>query len=201
VLLVIGAMVVGSLPASSVSGVADVSGSVGVAAALLFFAAAAAGGVVGFLFALPRARFIDPVEPVPRGQSLSDPAASPATSPRSGIYLANSNLIKGSEGLTTIIVGLGLVNLTRIGLVVARLRAALTQPLGGSSSAGPIGWSTVTVGLLAGFLLVNLWTTVRVREMLEASQLERERVPALPGRSLREARAMMASAGRGRDGP
>jgi hypothetical protein len=197
VLLLIGAMVVSTLLASSVSGVANVSAAgVGVTAALLFFAAAAAGAAVGFLFGLPRTRFIDQVEPPPPGQSPDDPDARPATSgPTGTYYLANSNLIKVSDWLTTIIIGLGLVNLTRIGPAVARLQTGLTEPLGGSASAGVIGVSIVTVGLLAGFLIVYLWTTIRVRELLEDSELQRERVPTLQGRSLREARAMMASAG------
>jgi hypothetical protein len=60
VLLLIGAMVVSTVLASSVSGVADVSAAgVGVTAALLFFAAAAVGAAVGFLFELPRTRFSD----------------------------------------------------------------------------------------------------------------------------------------------
>ena len=93
----------------------EVSGlGVGLTAFALFGAAAAIGAGLGFLFGLPRSRYADLDA---SGPSNTTNAKSSET-PRSAHYLTNSNLIKVSDWLTTIIIGVGLVNLAKIGPAV-----------------------------------------------------------------------------------
>src|SRR4051812_7768648 len=99
-------------------GAADVG--VGVAAFLLFVAAAAVGAALGFLFGLPRARFTD--------QLASHDASASENKAPGGHYLANSNLIKVSDWLTTIVIGLGLVNLGGALPALRPLARALQPP-------------------------------------------------------------------------
>src|SRR5689334_22545629 len=80
-------------------GSAASSWGAGVTVFLLFVAAAAIGASLGFLFGLPRARVAD----------LSSPDGVTAAPPTgvATFYLTNSNLIKVSDWLTTIVIGLG----------------------------------------------------------------------------------------------
>ena len=106
------------------SGTVDVG--VGVTAFLLFTAAAAVGSAFGFLFGLPRARLTD--------QLATTGSAHPDTRTPSSHYLANSNLIKVSDWLTTIVIGLGLVN---VGNAVPALRS-LAQSTAGAPGRRPL---------------------------------------------------------------
>jgi hypothetical protein len=143
-----------------------VSGAgVGLTAFLLFAAGAAVGAVVGFLFGLPRARFADAGQADPQ-----NPAGVGSRTPRSAHYLTNSNLIKVSDWLTTIIIGLGLVNLAKIGPATSSLRATLEKPLGGAEYSGIIGVSVIVIALLSSMILCYLWTSIRVRELLEDAE-------------------------------
>jgi hypothetical protein len=166
-------------------GGADVG--VGVAAFLLFVAASAVGSALGFLFGLPRARLTDQL-------AATDSTHRENTSPSSH-YLANSNLIKVSDWLTTIVIGLGLVN---IGSAVPALRAlatALQAPLGGAPYAGAIGISMLMGGCIGGFVLVYVYTSIRVRQLLEDSDRQTEAVPHLAGLRLWEAERAMSASG------
>jgi hypothetical protein len=150
-------------------------GGAGVTAFLLFVAAAAVGALLGFLFGMPRARMADLTgEVTPRAATF---------------YLTNSNLIKVSDWLTTIVIGLGLVNLGKVVPALRDLGHALHQPLGGTAYAGAVGISVLIVGVLAGFILDYLWTSIRVRELLEeAERQNRHTVPELRNQTLGEAR-------------
>ncbi len=94
---------------------------------VLLFAAAACGALVGFLFALPR-----------------EAAVVSADAPQLR-YLSNSNLLKVSDWLTTIIVGLALVNIRSVGAVFGDLANALDDSLGGESESAAFArsrWSS-----------------------------------------------------------
>jgi hypothetical protein len=133
------------------------------------------GAVLGFLFGLPRARVAD---------STTTSAASAST-----FYLTNSNLIKVSDWLTTIVIGLGLVNLGKVVPALRSLGQALEAPLGGKPWAGTVGISVLIVGVLAGFILDYLWTSIRVRELLEESERQNQQtVPELRNQTLGEAK-------------
>jgi hypothetical protein len=158
------------------------SAGAGVTVFLLFVAAAAIGAALGFLFGLPRARVAD----------LSTPAGAPTTPPPTRVatyYLTNSNLIKVSDWLTTIVIGLGLVNLGKVVPGLRSLAGALHEPLGATAYSGAVGISVLIVGVLAGFVLTYLWTSIRVRELLEeAERQSQQTVPELRNQTLGEAR-------------
>jgi hypothetical protein len=168
---------------------------VGVAAFLLFVAAGTVGAVLGFLFGLPRSRFADLataadlVAPQPATPNPTGAPTAPTTSTR---YLTNSNLIKVSDWLTTIVIGLSLVNLGKALPALRSLSAALKAPLGGAAYAGAIGTSVLIVGSLAGFMLSYLWTSTRFRELLEEFERQLEKVPDFIGRTMIEAKGIAA---------
>jgi hypothetical protein len=179
-------LIVGFVLANSLAGNGRLAA--GVVVLVLFGAAGAVGAAAGFLFGLPRSRVADLTGSQPDVTSSGAKADKPAegtlsTSPVATYYLTNSNLIKVSDWLTTIIIGLGLVNLRQIGPAVRRLGSALKQPLGGAVYSGTIGVCVIIVGGLSAFLLAYLWTSIRVRELLEESerQSERDVVPLLEG--------------------
>ena len=150
-------------------------GGAGITVFLLFVAAAAVGAVLGFLFGLPRARVSD--------------LTSADSSPTSTFYLTNSNLIKVSDWLTTIVIGLGLVNLGKVVPALRSLGHALHDPLGGVAYSGAVGISVLIVGILAGFVLDYLWTSIRVRELLEEAERQNQQtVPELRNQTLGEAK-------------
>lgn len=151
---------------------------VGVATVLLFVAAAAVGTMAGFLFGMPRTQVADAL-------TAGDTAPAPRASTK---YLTNSNLIKVSDWLTTIIIGLGLVNLGKIVPGLRSLATALHAPLGGGRYAGTIGLSILIAGVVAGFLLVYLWTSIRFRELLEEAERGLEVVPDFQNETLANAR-------------
>ncbi|WP_250037843.1 PASTA domain-containing protein [Paractinoplanes maris] len=153
------------------------NGGAGVTAFLLFVAASAVGAALGFLFGLPRARAAE----------ASEAAANDGRA--ATFYLTNSNLIKVSDWLTTIVIGLGLVNLGKVVPSLRSLARALHDPLGATAYAGVVGISLLIIGLLAGLILNYLWTSIRVRELLEeAERQNRQTVPDLSNQTLAEAR-------------
>ncbi|MBL7257527.1 PASTA domain-containing protein [Paractinoplanes lichenicola] len=150
-------------------------GGAGVTAFLLFVAAAAVGAGLGFVFGLPRAR---------AAEASEGGGVQPGT-----FYLTNSNLIKVSDWLTTIVIGLGLVNLGKVVPSMRSLARALHDPLGGTAYAGAVGISVLVIGLMAGFLLNYLWTSIRVRELLEEAERQNQQtMPDLSNQTLGEAK-------------
>src|SRR3954451_11401420 len=172
VVLSVGVMVsAGPRPAAGAIGA-------GVTMFLLFTASAAIGAALGFLFGLPRARFTDELSAAAGSTGATGgPPAAPLHP--SAHYLANSNLIKVSDWLTTIVIGLGLVNLGSAVPALRTLATALQAPLGGAPYAGAIGISTLIGGCIGGFVLVYLYTSTRVRQLLEDSDRQTEAVPHL----------------------
>ncbi len=161
---------------------------VGLTAFALFGAAAAIGAGLGFLFGLPRSRYADLDA---SGPSNTTNAKSSET-PRSAHYLTNSNLIKVSDWLTTIIIGVGLVNLAKIGPAVEGLSNTLKTALGGAEYAGIAAVSSILIALVSALILCYLWTSIRVRELLEESEGQTERdIPQLVGLTVRDAKIVL----------
>ena len=173
---------------------ADTNGiGVGVVTFLLFVAAAAVGAALGFLFGLPRARFADQLNAASANAGEVG-ATSPAATAVSSHFLTNSNLTKVSDWLTTIVIGLGLVNLGRVIPALREFAAALEDPLGGYAYAGAIGISVLVAGTVASFLLVYLWTSIRFRELLEDSEKRFEpNVPNVVGMRVSEAKRLLGT--------
>ena len=182
VLIVVIVLIVSMVVVAIMLAMATHDGGAGVTSFVLFAAAAAIGAGLGFLFGLPRARIAD----------LAGDGTAPAPTPvtkASTYYLTNSNLIKVSDWLTTIAIGLGLVNLGKIGPAVRDLGHALHAPLGNAAYSGAVGVGVLIVGLLAGFILDYLWVSIRVRELLEESESQyQQHVPELRNRTVAEAR-------------
>jgi PASTA domain len=184
VLVVVVTLLVLMIVAAVLLGFATHDSGAGVTSFVLFAAAAAVGAGLGFLFGLPRARVAG---------DETDPATTTPTA--STFYLTNSNLIKVSDWLTTIVIGLGLVNLDKVVPAIRRLGHALHQPLGGAPYSGAVGISVLIVGLFAGFILDYLWTSIRVRELLEESEQQVEHVPELRHGTIADAQKEMAGTG------
>jgi hypothetical protein len=166
----------------------------GVTMFLLFTASAAIGAALGFLFGLPRARFTDELSAAAGSTGATGgPPAAPLHP--SAHYLANSNLIKVSDWLTTIVIGLGLVNLGGLFPALRTLATALQDPLGGTAHAGAIGISVMIVGVLTGFVLVYVFTTIRIRQLLEDSEDQWDLAPDLRSATLAEARNTISATG------
>jgi PASTA domain len=162
---------------------------VGITLFVLFAAAAAVGGILGFLFGLPRGRLTDELA-TPSGDGTAGQGGGGSLA--SAHYLASSNLNKVSDWLTTIVIGLGLVNLGNALPALRSLAAALEAPLGGAPYAGAIGIGVMICGLIGGFLVLYLYTTIRVRQLLEESERQSDDVPALQDLSLTEAQHIMS---------
>src|SRR4051794_16651775 len=163
---------------------------VGLTLFVLFAAAGAVGGILGFLFGLPRGRLSDELA-TPSTEATPAPGGGP-TSLASAHYLASTNLNKVSDWLTTIVIGLGLVNLGNALPALRSLAAALEAPLGGAPYAGAIGIAVMICGLIGGFLVLYLYTTIRVRQLLEESERQSDDVPTLQDLSLQEAQHIMS---------
>jgi len=181
VLVITLSMLIAMIVISILLGVHTHSGGAGVTVFLLFVAAMAVGAALGFLFGLPRARVADLTGD---GGEISAAATKAST-----YYLTNSNLIKVSDWLTTIVIGLGLVNIGKVVPALRDLGHALHEPLGGTAYAGAVGISVLVVGLIAGFVLDYLWTSIRMRELLEEAERQNQQtVPELRNQTLGEAK-------------
>ena len=171
-LLVLAVLLLGMLVVSYLLARAAPAGTNGIGVAvtayLVFGAATTIGAGLGFLFGLPRARLTDELSRALGTDTGSNAASIPSTV--TSRYLANSNLIKVSDWVTTIVVGLALVNIVHVVPGLQRLGAALSQPLGATPYAGTVGLAIVIGGALAGFQLEYLWTSIRVRELLEEAE-------------------------------
>jgi hypothetical protein len=108
-------------------------------------AALFAGLLVGFLFALPKVR-------------------EHATVSKESALTTNTNLDKVSDWLTTILVGLGLVELGKAAHGIGRLGHSLAPALGGSASAQTLGIALMLYATTAGFLLGYIWTRIDLSE-------------------------------------
>jgi hypothetical protein len=98
------------------------------------------GGLLGFVFA------------VPRSASGNQPVG---TTER---YQDNSNLEQISDWLTKILVGVGLVQLSRAPNGLARLAEAMKPGFGGAASSAGFGLALVLFYAGGGFFYFYLWT-------------------------------------------
>ena len=111
-------------------------------------AAMVAGAIVGFLFGLPKTR------------EQTDSKALLAT---------NSNLDKVSDWLTTILIGLGLVQLGEVPDGVGHLAETIAPGLGGDVGAETFAAALLIFTVVDGFLIGYLWTRIVVSFRLRAA--------------------------------
>jgi hypothetical protein len=118
------------------------AGSVLAAGLMLAGAAAVGGGLLGFLFGVPR-------------------ATSAANGDKGRRYRANTNLEEISDWLTKILVGVGLIQLGRLGNLGGSLLHGIAPALGGTATSVPFGGALLcyfaVLGFLGGWLLTQLY--------------------------------------------
>jgi hypothetical protein len=119
----------------------------GAAGAALF-----AGILVGFVFGLPKIR---------------EEAVS-----REAMLATNTNLDKVSDWLTTILVGLGLVELGRASHGISSLGAALAPGLGSGPGAKSFGTALLIYSAVDGFLVGYIWTRIDLSARLHEAALD-----------------------------
>jgi hypothetical protein len=170
---VVASVVVVASACFGISSPGDWTNRLGVAAAAggLFTAAIAVGAVFGFLFGLPRHRFVEQ-------EGKSSEARSESH------FLANSNLLKVSDWLTTILIGLGLVQLANAGPAIADLSQSLREPLGGMTYAGVSAVATMIGVSIVAVIMTYLWTSTRVRELFEKAEDEADALNRAAGAAL-----------------
>ena len=185
VLIVSGVLIFVVIVLSMILGLTSHRATVGLVVFVIFLAAAAVGTFAGFIFGLPRGRFAD------RNEAGDAPNSA---APGASAFLANSNLIKVSDWLTTIIVGLTLVNLGAILPAMQRFASALQEPLGGAAYSGAVGLSVTTLGFISAALMSYLWTTMRGRDLWEETEAKYRgrQAPDLKGLTVAEAKAVVA---------
>lgn len=127
--------------------------SVGV---LLAAASGLAGGLLGFLFGIPRTL-----------QNQEAPKAGGTTE-----ILVNTNLEQISDWLTKILVGVGLIQLGKIGAGLGSLALALKPAMGNSPSSSAAAMAIMVTFALLGFLLGWLWTRIFLPGAFRAADVE-----------------------------
>jgi hypothetical protein len=126
-------------------------GQVFAAAVLTSAAALVVGALLGFLFALPRYR-----EEESPGQPI-----------RSSRLTVNANLEQISDWLTKILVGIGLIELGRIGPGLGNLVTDLGLAFGGSPTARTTAGATLAFYSVMGFLMGYLLTRTLLTQILD----------------------------------
>lgn len=116
------------------------------------------GGFVGMLFGMPR-----------EAQTRGDVPASQAR------YAYNSNLLRVSDWVTTILVGLSLVSLRSIPGALSAFADWVTPALGGGPSAGPFGVFVTVAAFAAMFMLLYIWSSIPLRGHLEEEAVDTEK--------------------------
>jgi hypothetical protein len=114
-------------------------------------AALLSGCLIGFLFGVPRV--------VSSGQARLDPNAP------SSDYTPSSNLSEVSDWLTKLLLGAGLVQLTRLGVPIGNLINHIAGALyvtpayeeAAKVAAGTILFGYVAIGLLDGYVVTTVW--------------------------------------------
>jgi len=163
-------LVVGALALSSLKGVL---GALGIGL-LIVFTAAAVGAVLGFLFAIPRILSTDPKIESPAGAGTN-----PVTGKRR--LASNTNLDRVSDWLTTMIVGVGLSQITQVNSSLIEFRnfiAMTVKPCEAGACALPgISPMLLIFGLVGGFISFYLFTRLKLSKPFQ--EVERQFDPPL----------------------
>lgn len=115
------------------------------------------GGFVGMLFGMPREAEVRPDAPASHAR-----------------YAFNSNLLKVSDWVTTILVGLSLVSLRSIPGAMKSFGDWLAPALGGTASSGAFGVFLTIAAFAAMFMLLYIWSSIPLRGHLEDEAFDTE---------------------------
>jgi len=141
---------------------------------LIAIATFLSGLLIGFIFGIPRI--------IPHKSKLADVNNYNAPVPKNELHLNddlysdNSNLEQISDWLTTIIVGLGLINLTQVPAALQQFSGYIEPALGGSPSGGIFGTFILISYSLDGFLIGYLGTRRRAAVDFGEGKFEEEEI-------------------------
>jgi hypothetical protein len=143
------------------SQVGNVAGAIGLGG-LILFASAAAGAALGFLFSVPRV--------LATGDDQPAANESKRTISQNRLLSTNTNMERISEWLTTMIVGVGLSQITSVGSYIQVFTNFLEVRSGDTlAAAGPF---ILIVGLVSGFVFLYLYTRLYLSSLfLHVEQL------------------------------
>jgi hypothetical protein len=167
-----------------VYGLAKWSASIFAVAVILSSAAFTFGALLGFLFGVPRTLTS---EADAHGQ---DAATGAATGP--GIR-PNSNLEQISDWLTKILIGVGLVELTKLVHSIGKLRDSLAPSLGDDEVAKAFTLGLLIGYLFSGFLVGYIFTRLRLQSafyLADSSAFQRAVTRVIQARGEADADAM-----------
>lgn len=130
---------------------------------LISMSSATVGASLGFLFAVPRVLTASAAEAGAAASGGATGDGGESARPVSRLLGSNTNLERISDWLTTMLVGVGLSQLSSIGPALGRFSTFLadTVRVGTDGTAGPlpaIGPFLLVLGLLSGFLFFYLQT-------------------------------------------
>ncbi len=164
------------------------------AALLVFLATASVGAVVGFLFGVPRplsesgpgaasaaaAASSNATPPAGSGAAAA-PAQTAVSTPASAAgpgWYANTNLTQVSDWLTKIIVGVGLVEASRVGAVAQKVNTYIVPKLlGGFYGAALVAPALMIIGLIVGFMYCYLFTQLFLAALMaQAAEAIRQNI-------------------------
>lgn len=112
-------------------------------------ASASVGALLGFLFGMPRA----PLEPSPSNENKG--ASTDVT------YRPSNNLEQVSDWLTKILIGVGLVELTKLRGALRELGSSVATSIAGTPTGTNVVTEVVVVTFVVlGFLVSFLWTRI-----------------------------------------
>lgn len=146
-----------------------------IVAILWAIACIAIGHLVGFLFGIPRV--VNEQSAIPSPSDPSKPnSSSAAAADKNSPYRVNTNLQDISDWLTKIIVGLGLVELSKVDTHLRRAAEFISSSLGGPETHAISGGIIIyfsTLGFLGGYLTTRLFlgaAFVRADQALNAKE-------------------------------
>ena len=131
------------------------------------------GSLLGFIFAIPRAL---------QAQRSTDQANQGAKTEPTGLsrpvleYQVNTNLEQISDWLTKILVGVGLVQLTKVPEYARRLGGYFASCLGNTSSSPSVAVTVIVLFLANGFLGGYLITRLYITGALKRAETEKTEV-------------------------
>lgn len=123
-----------------------------------------AGGLFGFLFGIPRT--------LQQQRDGVETSGGKQTEGKASAYAPNTNLEQISDWLTKILVGAGLIQVTKLPRWLSNIANSLAPGFGGGDVGGVFALATILSYVLLGFLIGYLWTRLYFAGALIAADVE-----------------------------